>query len=162
MRIAAALESPAAGLRGNSWPEGAPAGVGRHLQPTIRHWDNSLALCLPADCLPQLQASMPLTRSVIKACRTWSQHSPASLKRIKQSLALSDQERHLQELERQFPLASGQAFAAARAQVLASGQSVLQSEGGFVVRVFPNGRQQRIKPLELPTPVTPGTTFIIR
>ena len=75
---------------------------------------------------------------------------------------MTDQERHLQELERQFPQASSAAFASARAQVLASGQSVLQSEGGFVVRVFPNGRKQRIKQLEPPTPAIPGTTFIIR
>ena len=34
----------------------------------------------------------------------------------------------LQELETQFPAISGQAFAAAREQVLASGQSVLQSD----------------------------------
>jgi hypothetical protein len=33
----------------------------------------------------------------------------------------------IQVLESQFPALSGQAFAAARAQVLASGQSVLQS-----------------------------------
>jgi hypothetical protein len=75
---------------------------------------------------------------------------------------MTDQERHLQELERHFPQASGEAFASARAQVLASGQSVLQSEGGFVVRVLPNGRKQRIKQLEPPTPAIPGTTFIIR
>ena len=75
---------------------------------------------------------------------------------------MTDQERHLQELERQLPQASGAAFASARAEVLASGQSVLQSEGGFVVRVFPNGRKQRIKQLEPPTPAIPGTTFIIR
>jgi hypothetical protein len=75
---------------------------------------------------------------------------------------MTDQERHLQELERQFPQASGEAFASARAQVLASGQSVLQSEGGFVVRVFPNGSKQRIKQLEPFTPAIPCTTFIIR
>ncbi|MFN9870636.1 MAG: hypothetical protein ACK55E_04260 [Cyanobacteriota bacterium] len=75
---------------------------------------------------------------------------------------MSEQERQLQDLERQFPLASGEAFAAARAQVLASGQSVLQTEGGFLVRVFPDGRKQRLKPVEPPTPVKPGTTFTIR
>jgi hypothetical protein len=46
--------------------------------------------------------------------------------------------------------------------MLAFGQSVLQSEGGFIVRVFPDGRKQRLKPVEAPSPVTPGTTFIIR
>jgi hypothetical protein len=75
---------------------------------------------------------------------------------------MSEQERQLQDLECRFPLASGEAFAAARAQVLASGQSVLQTEGGFIVRVFPDGRKQRLKPVEPPTPVKPGTTFTIR
>lgn len=75
---------------------------------------------------------------------------------------MSEQERQLQDLENRFPMVSGVAFAAARAQVLASGQSVLQSEGGFIVRVFPDGRKQRLKPVEAPTPVTPGTTFTIR
>ena len=75
---------------------------------------------------------------------------------------MSEQERQLQDLESRFPLASGEAFSAARAQVLASGQSVLQTEGGFIVRVFPDGRKQRLKPVEAPIPVTPGTIFTIR
>jgi hypothetical protein len=74
---------------------------------------------------------------------------------------MPDQERDIQELESQFPTASGLAFAAARAKVLASGQSVLQSEDGFIVRVFPDGRKQRLQPVEAPTLVTPGTTFTI-
>jgi hypothetical protein len=73
-----------------------------------------------------------------------------------------EQERQLQELENRLPLASGEAFAAARAQVLASGQSVLQTEAGFIVRVFPDGRKQRLKPIDHPTPVTPGTILTIR
>jgi hypothetical protein len=75
---------------------------------------------------------------------------------------MTEQERQLQDLESRFPLASGEAFSAARAQVLASGQSVLQTEGGFIVRVFPDGRKQRLKPVEPPTPVIPGTIFTIR
>ena len=50
---------------------------------------------------------------------------------------MSDQD--IQELESQFPALSGQAFAAASERVLASGQSVLQTVGAFVVRVFPDG-----------------------
>ena len=73
---------------------------------------------------------------------------------------MSEQERQLQDLESRFPLISGTAFAAARAQVLASGQSVLLTEGGFIVRVFPDGR--RLKAVEPPALVTPGTTFTIR
>ena len=75
---------------------------------------------------------------------------------------MSEQERQRQDLESRYPLASSEAFAAARAEVLASGQSVLQTEGGFIVQVPPDGRKQRLKPVEAPTPVTPGTTFTIR
>ncbi|MCP9820867.1 hypothetical protein KBZ18_15385 [Synechococcus sp. Cruz-9H2] len=75
---------------------------------------------------------------------------------------MTEQERQHQDLESRLPLASGEAFSAARAQVLASGQSVLQSEDGFIVRVFPDGRKQKLKPVEPPTPVIPGTTFTIR
>jgi hypothetical protein len=68
----------------------------------------------------------------------------------------------IQLLESQFPAVSGQAFAAARQQVLASGQSVLQSEGGFVVRVYPDGHKEVVKPIEPPTRVKSGTIYTIR
>ena len=71
-------------------------------------------------------------------------------------------DRNLQVLENQLPNASGQAFAAARQRVLASGQSVLQTEAGFILRVFPDGRKEVVKSIEPPTPVTPGTVYIIR
>ena len=51
---------------------------------------------------------------------------------------------------------------AADEKVLASGESVLQSEGGFIYRVFPDGRKELVKQIEAPTPVTPGTRFTIR
>jgi hypothetical protein len=75
---------------------------------------------------------------------------------------MPDQESEIQKLESQFPAVSGQAFAAAREKVLASGQSVLQSEGGFIYRVFPDGRKELVKQIEAPTPVTPGTKLTIR
>ncbi len=81
---------------------------------------------------------------------------------IQHGWAMVEQERHIQELENRLPLASGEAFAAAQAQVLASGQSVLQTEAGFIVRVFPDGRKQRLKTIDPPTPVTPGTILTIR
>ena len=56
---------------------------------------------------------------------------------------MSDHE--IQLLESQFPAISGQAFAAARERVLASGQSVLQSEGAYVIREFPDGRKEVVK-----------------
>jgi len=75
---------------------------------------------------------------------------------------MSDQESEVQRLESQFPPISGSAFAAARAKVLASGQSVLQSEGGFIYRVFPDGRKEMVKQIEPPTRVTPGRKITIR
>ena len=75
---------------------------------------------------------------------------------------MPDEENEIQKLESQFPAVSGQAFAAAREQVLASGQSVLQSEGGMIYRVSPDGRKELVKQIEPPTVVTPGTKLTIR
>ena len=72
---------------------------------------------------------------------------------------MSDQE--IQALESQFPSMSGQAFADARAHVLASGQCVLQSEGGFVFRVFPDGRKEVVKQIEPPTPAIAGAIYTL-
>jgi len=44
---------------------------------------------------------------------------------------MSDQD--IQQLESQFPALSGRAFAAARQSVLAAGQSVLQTEGAYLL-----------------------------
>lgn len=74
---------------------------------------------------------------------------------------MSDQEAQIQRLENQFPPVSGQAFAAARDQVLASGQSVLQTEGVFIFRVFPDGRKELVKEIEPPIAVTPGAKYTI-
>ena len=65
-------------------------------------------------------------------------------------------------LESQFPALSGQAFATARERVLASGQSVLQTEGGFMFRVFPDGRKEVVKQIDPPTSVKPGTIYTIK
>jgi len=43
-----------------------------------------------------------------------------------------EDDREIEKLESQFPAASGVAFATAREQVLATGQSVLQSKGGTI------------------------------
>jgi hypothetical protein len=72
---------------------------------------------------------------------------------------MSDQE--IQALESQFPPVSGQAFADARTRVLESGQCVLQTEGGYVVRVFPDGRKEVVKKIEPPTPVKAGEIYIL-
>jgi len=72
---------------------------------------------------------------------------------------VSDHE--IEVLESQFPAVSGEAFAAARRSVLASGQSVLQSEGGMVVRVFPDGHREIVKDIEPPTRLKIGTIYTI-
>jgi hypothetical protein len=71
-------------------------------------------------------------------------------------------ESDIQALESRFLPLSGQAFAAARERVLASGQSVLQSEDGRIWRVFPDGRKELVKEIEPPTPATPGVKLTIR
>lgn len=75
---------------------------------------------------------------------------------------MADAEQEMERLESQFPQIAGSAFAAARARVLASGQSVLQSEGAFIYRVFPDGRRELVKQIEPPTAVVPGTKYHIR
>jgi hypothetical protein len=73
---------------------------------------------------------------------------------------MSDDE--IQALESRFPALSGQAFAAASQRVLASGQSVVQTEGNVIFRVFPDGHREVVKEIEPPTQVTPGTIYILK
>jgi hypothetical protein len=73
---------------------------------------------------------------------------------------MSDQD--IQKLESQFPALSGTAFAAARKQVLNSGQSVLQSENGVIYEVFPDGRRVEVKKIEPPTHFAKGRVFTIK
>ena len=75
---------------------------------------------------------------------------------------MPDQENNIEILENQFPAVSGSAFAAAREQVFASGQSVLQSEQGCIYEVFPNGQRIVVKKTEPPTPNVSGRTITIR
>jgi hypothetical protein len=74
--------------------------------------------------------------------------------------AVSDQDIHT--LENRFPAVSGSAFAEARERVLASGQSVLQSQDGLIYEVFPDGRREFVKKIEPPTTVEPGKMITIR
>ncbi len=85
----------------------------------------------------------------------------ASYRPGRKSSTMPNQESDMQKLENQFPSASGSAFAAAREQVLASGQSVLQSEHGVIYEVFPNGTRRRVKNIEPPTPVVAGSKIQI-
>ncbi|MEO7297887.1 MAG: hypothetical protein ABI042_04845 [Verrucomicrobiota bacterium] len=75
---------------------------------------------------------------------------------------MADQENNIEKLENQFPAASGSAFAAARETILASGQSVLQSEQGYIYEVFPDGRRVVVKKIEPPTPDVYGRKITIR
>lgn len=68
----------------------------------------------------------------------------------------------IQTLENQFPSLSTEAFAAARRRVLESGQSVLQSEEGFVCRVFPDGTKKKLKKIEPPMQVDREKIYILR
>lgn len=58
--------------------------------------------------------------------------------------------KHLRDLERRFLKASGSAFADARKQSLISGQSVLQSEDGVIIEIFPNGSRREVKKMRNP------------
>lgn len=73
-----------------------------------------------------------------------------------------DSEEEIERLESLFPTLAGEAFAEARRKVLASGQSVLQSEGRFIYRVFPDGRKELVKEIEPPIPVRPGTRLTLK
>jgi len=73
---------------------------------------------------------------------------------------MSDQD--IQQLESQFPAVSGLAFAAARERVLASGQSVLQSQDGTIYEVFPDGRRMAVKQVEPPSHFVIGSLFTLR
>ncbi len=75
---------------------------------------------------------------------------------------MSDDEDEIAILECQFPGISSSAFAQAREKVLASGQSVLQSENGCIYEVFPDGRQVLVKRIEPPTVVELGCKITIR
>ena len=72
----------------------------------------------------------------------------------------NDQEIEL--LEAQLPAASGAAFSNARAQVLASGQSVLQSERGAIYEVFPDGERRFVKTVQPPSTVIIGSKVILK
>jgi hypothetical protein len=75
---------------------------------------------------------------------------------------MADQENIILDLESQFPAMSGVAFTEASKQMLAAGQSVLQTDQGAIYRFFPDGRRVRVKDIEPSTPVTPGQKINIR
>ena len=74
---------------------------------------------------------------------------------------MAENEEHIQELEEAFPKIAGAAFAAARAEALRSGLSVIESSEGAIYEVFPDGTRRFLKSVEAGTPVVPGTRFVI-
>lgn len=70
-----------------------------------------------------------------------------------------DLEDELDQLEREFPQRANEVFAKARAQALEAGLSVLEAENGFVVRVYPDGRKEKVKEIEPPTQLRRGMIF---
>jgi hypothetical protein len=69
---------------------------------------------------------------------------------------IDKQKDEIEALEAQFPPASGVAFSNARDGVLASGQSVLQSENGVIYEVSPDGTQKFVKEIDPPVEVDPA------
>ena len=71
-------------------------------------------------------------------------------------------EKELDYLEEHIPELAEAAFKQAYWAALASGSSVLMSENGNLVEVFPDGTRKIIKPLPPSTPVTPGQKLSIQ
>ena len=65
-------------------------------------------------------------------------------------------ERQIEQLERDFPAASGMAFAKAYDQAIQVGLSVLVSKNGAIYEVFPDGRRELVKKIAPPIPTQPG------
>jgi hypothetical protein len=70
-------------------------------------------------------------------------------------------EEEIGELERRIPELAQVAFAEAYQRTLAAGQSVLVSDHGFVLEVFPDGTRKMIKQIEPPVPVVKGSKLKI-
>ena len=70
-------------------------------------------------------------------------------------------EQQLEQLERECPAASGVAFSRAYQQAVQAGLSVVVSENGESVEIFPDGRRKFIKSITTPTPDQPGRKITI-
>ena len=75
---------------------------------------------------------------------------------------MTDQENTIRNLESQFPAMSGVVFTEASRQMLAAGQSVLQTVQGVIYEFFPDGTRRHVKDIEPPTPVSLGQRRIIQ
>jgi len=75
---------------------------------------------------------------------------------------MSEDDKTISQLKAQLPALSGVAFAKAREQMLAAGQSVLQSEQGVIYRVQPSGEATPVMRIEPPIPVEKGKKIQLR
>ena len=74
---------------------------------------------------------------------------------------MSESEKAVRLSEEELPAKAGEAFAAARARVLASGQSVVESRNEYLYEVFPDGREVVIRKIDPPRKVVAGQKIII-
>ncbi len=74
---------------------------------------------------------------------------------------MTDQERHIVQLEEEFPSLSGNAFSAAFKQAREAGETVLVADKDVLYEVAPNGTRKRMKDIPPATPVPPGYTLIV-
>jgi len=75
---------------------------------------------------------------------------------------MSDDDKAISRLEAHLPALSGVAFTEARRQMLASGQSVLQSDQGMIYRGSPSGETTPVKRIDPPTSVEKGAKIQLR
>lgn len=74
---------------------------------------------------------------------------------------MSEAEKALRLSEEELPAKAGEVFAAARARVLASGQSVVESRNDYLYEIFPDGREVVLRQIDPPRKVAVGQKFII-
>jgi hypothetical protein len=70
-------------------------------------------------------------------------------------------EQRIEQLEREFPAASGFAFSEAYVQTLSAGFSVVVSENGGIYEIFPDGQRRLLKTITPPSPAQPGRKLTI-
>ena len=70
-------------------------------------------------------------------------------------------EKQIEQLESEFPVASGVAFSRAYKDALASGLTVVVSDNGSIFEVSPDGQRRLIKTIVPPTPAEPGQKYQI-
>ena len=75
---------------------------------------------------------------------------------------MPNSEKTMQFLEEHIPELAQSAVTQAYWQALASGSSVLQSEGGAIYEVFPDGTRKLIKTNTPPSVVSVGETLVMR